>query len=306
MTSSRPTLETGALDGSEEPTVLGASPTLQGGRKAKRQARKARRSGTDGAPTQPADSPSAPPTRSQGTSPLKGMLLAGLAILLFALAPLVSTAFKRTPADQIGVSYSGGPLSGTEFQRVVEPGKGLFFNGFFSKLYLYPAGVSTYEIPNREDGAGFLEAEKVVVPTSDRVPVTLVLTFNYRLNRDLLQGFHESLGLEHEAHTPEGWDRMERVVLRSAIAGGAEGAIRNHEVEALVSDPEILPTLQTEIAEATAHRLLESTGARYFCSPDHEAGGPCAAPRVTISSLDLPEWVMADPETFGTTGQGGD
>lgn len=304
MTSPRPTLETGALDGSEEPTVLGASPTLQGGRKARRQARKARR--TDGAPTQPAGSTSASTKRSGSGSPLKGVLLAALAILLFALAPTVTSAFKRSPADRIGVSYSGGPISGVQFQRVVEPGEGLFFNGFFSNLYLYPAGVSTYEIPNREAGAGFLEAERIVVPSSDRVPVTVELTINYRLNRDLLQGFHESLGLEHEATTPEGWDSMERIVIRAALAGAAEGAMRNHSAEELDSDPEVLATLQTEIAEGTAHHILESTGDRYFCAPDHEPGQPCAAPRVIVSSMDIPEWARPGAEAPGGADQGGD
>src|ERR1700730_13547999 len=65
-------------------------------------------------------------------------------ILLVALVPIVAGAFKKTPRDKYGLSYGGGPIEGAHFIRVVKPGTGLFFNGFFRQLYLYPADQRNY------------------------------------------------------------------------------------------------------------------------------------------------------------------
>ena len=61
------------------------------------------------------------------------MGLAIVVLLAAALAgvPLLRSAFQRTPKDRVGISYGGGPVEGVHFQKIVAPGSGLFFNGFF-------------------------------------------------------------------------------------------------------------------------------------------------------------------------------
>ena len=72
------------------------------------------------------------------------LVLVLVPILVVALYPVVAGAFKKTPRDKFGISYGGGPIEGTHFQRIVKPGSGLFFNGWFDSLYLYPADQRNY------------------------------------------------------------------------------------------------------------------------------------------------------------------
>ena len=66
--------------------------------------------------------------------------IVGGVVAFVALVVLIvmATGFKKTPRDEVGLSYGGGPIEGAHFQQVVEPGHGLFFNGVQDKLYLYP------------------------------------------------------------------------------------------------------------------------------------------------------------------------
>lgn len=303
MTTSRPTLDPGAAGGSEEPDILGASATVSAGRKARRGIRRAQRSGPEGAPTHSADDPGRTEQPSSSASPVKGAVVVVLAVLAFAFMPVVSSAFKRTPADRIGVSYSGGPFSGSSFQRVVDPGAGYFFNGFWGHLYLYPAGAVSYSMPDASSDAGLLESSEVVFPSSDHVPVTLTVSAHYRLNRDDIRGFHEAVGAPHEAYTEEGWERMERQVLRAALSGSVQEALAAFDSDALTSDPEIVSQVEESVATRFGERLESATGGSFFCSPDHEPGDPCDAPAVVVGSVEVPTWAgpNADQAGEGTT-----
>lgn len=284
-------MESGALDGSEEPTILGASATLPGGRKARKDARKQGRSAPDGGPSEgKARGVGTKRTRRGSGSPVKGAAIVAVLIAIFAFMPIIASGFKRTPADRFGIAYSGGPFSGSSFQRVVDPGTGFFFNGFWGHLYLYPAGVAAYSMPNPAPDAGLLEASEVVHPTSDHVPVTVTLTAHYRLNQDELQAFHESLGAQHEAHTDEGWEEMERQVVRSAVSASLQEALAAHDAESLISDPDLIAHIEEEVATRLGERLEATAGGRFLCSPDHRSGAPCGDPAVVIGSVDVPTW----------------
>ena len=79
----------------------------------------------------------------------------------FILIALIGGTVKKTPRDKIGISYGGGPIEGQHFQQVVEPGHGLFINGFADKLYLYPVTQRNYIISQRTD-EGDIEGEDAV------------------------------------------------------------------------------------------------------------------------------------------------
>lgn len=291
MTTSRPTLDPGATDGSEEPNLLGASATLPGGRKGRLRGRRGQSPGPDGAQTRSDDQPerNAGP-RSSASSPIKGVVIAIAAVLIFAAMPVVTSAFKRTPSDKIGVSYSGGPFSGSTFQRVVDPGAGYFFNGFWSHLYLYPAGSISYSMPDPSAEAGILERAEVVFPSSDHVPVTVTVTVHYRLNRDDIASFHESVGAAHAAHTDEGWAQMERQVIRSALSGSVQETLAGTDTESLISASDSVTQLESSMATRLGERLEAATGGRFFCAPEHSPGDLCGDPVVVIGSVEVPTW----------------
>src|SRR5687768_13975878 len=100
---------------------------------------------------------------------LRRAVAVALALVLLALVPVVASAFKKTPRDRIGISYGGGPFEATHFQRIVQPGSGLSFNGFFDALYLYPADQVNYIISKDSNVGASQTPDSVVAPTQDRV-----------------------------------------------------------------------------------------------------------------------------------------
>ena len=58
---------------------------------------------------------------------------AGAAVMV-PLATFLTT--EKTPADKIALSYGGGPFEGNQYQRTVQPGSGLSFNGWNTLSHL--------------------------------------------------------------------------------------------------------------------------------------------------------------------------
>ena len=58
----------------------------------------------------------------------------GVLVVLTIAYPLVKSSLGKTPRNMYGISYGGGPIEGTHFQRIVKPGSPLFINGFMDKL----------------------------------------------------------------------------------------------------------------------------------------------------------------------------
>src|SRR6476469_3965210 len=63
----------------------------------------------------------------------------------------VAATFRKTPADKIAISYGGGPIEGNHFQRIVQPGSTLTFNGLFDHWYEYPVTQRNYIVSMNAD-----------------------------------------------------------------------------------------------------------------------------------------------------------
>src|SRR6476661_1834935 len=140
-----------------EEDVLGAAPTEPAGKK--RRLRLRRTGNGEGTPMR------------LSRKVIIGVAVVLLPILLFALVPVVIGAFKTTPRDKFGISYTGGP-AGAHYQRIVKPGSGLFFNGLFAKLYLYPADQRNYIVSSVKNQGSTKRSDTIVAPSRDRVPVS--------------------------------------------------------------------------------------------------------------------------------------
>ena len=122
-------------DDDDEP-VLGTAPTLS---KAEAAGRRPTGAGSSSDGTPPRDR-----RAKRRSRPVMGLAVVVLLAAALAGVPLLRSAFQRTPKDRVGISYGGGPVEGVHFQKIVAPGSGLFFNGFFDSLYLYPADQLNY------------------------------------------------------------------------------------------------------------------------------------------------------------------
>ena len=72
---------------------------------------------------------------------------------MLAFTPAFIGGLKKTPRNMIGISYGGGPFEAAHYQRIVQPGSGLFFNGFYDPLYLYPSDQVNYIISLSRESA---------------------------------------------------------------------------------------------------------------------------------------------------------
>lgn len=284
----------GPLDGSAEPSALGASPSLPA---AKRSGRRGRRDGGGdggGGSSDGADGGGRLrrlPRPSLG--PSRGLALIVVAIILLACVPLIGSSLKRTPADKVGISYGGGPIEGAHYQRIVQPGSSLFFNGLFDPLYLYPADQQNYIVSQTEDEGDTAAVDEIVAPSSDRVEVSYEVAVFYTLNTDLLREFHEEFGLKYEAFTTDGWNRLIQDTFRQQIENALQEETRRYDVGAIFSDAELLITIQNQVQTTLSERLQLAMGEKYFCAPTFRPGGECGDPTFVIKSIGVPDAVAA-------------
>ncbi len=220
-------------------------------------------------------------------------------VVLLALVPLVGGAFAKTPRNMIGISYGGGPFEGASFQRVVKPGSGLFFNGFFDSLYLYPADQQAY-IASSGDGGSDDEAI-LVAPSADRVRITYQTAVYFRLNTDLIREFHEGWGLKYAAFTDAGWNKLIRDTLRQQMENALQEETRRYEVADIYGDADLLVQVQQSVQSTLQDRLRAAMGDDFFCAPTFSPGSECAAPTFVIKRADVPESVSAAYERNHTS-----
>lgn len=250
----------------DEPSVLGAASPLTVGRERRATKRRLVRRG--------------------GLIPVAGVVL----VVLLALVPAVASGLEKTPRDRVGISYGGGPIEGVHFQRVVQPGSNLFWNGLFDRLYLYPADQQNYII-SKAPTEGSQVAESVKAPSSDRVQIEYQVAVYFKLNTDLLRDFHEQLGLKYAAYTPSGWDRLLRDTFRQQIENALQEESRRSEVADLYGDADLLVAIQERAQETLSQRLTAALGNQFFCAPTFEPGGACGDPTFVVKAIDIPEQV---------------
>lgn len=219
-------------------------------------------------------------------------VVAGVTVaVLLALIPAISTVFVKTPRDKVGITYGGGPFEPVRFQKIIPPGSGLTFNGFFDTFYQYPADQMAYVLPSGDpDSASSRPA--ISAPSSDDVEVRFELSVHFKLNVDQLQDFHEEVGLRYEAHTDDGWESMLDAILLPQLRNSLQARSRNHSVADLYSDADLLVTLQGDVRSTLGTQLRETTGGDYFCSPTYRPGQECGSPAVVIKSIQVPRAVQ--------------
>jgi hypothetical protein len=211
-----------------------------------------------------------------------------LVILLLALVPIVRSGLEKTPGNRVGISYGGGPVEGVHFQKTVQPGSNLFFNGFFDRLYLYPSDTQTY-IVSKDPAQGDLPvSDSIVAPSRDRVPIEFQVAVYFKLNTARVQDFHEELGLQYSAYTGAGWRKLIQDTFRQQIENVLQEETRKHEVADLYGDAAVLTEVQDAIEVNLGEGLTEALGQPYLCSPNYQSDEACDPPTFIIKRVDVP------------------
>jgi SPFH domain / Band 7 family len=144
------------------------------------------------------------PRSGRRRRPLARVLLVIGLIIALALVPALLSSLKKTPRNMVGISYGGGPIEAAHFQKIVQPGSGLFFNGLGDSLYLYPADTQSYIVSKSENEGNVRGVDSIISPSRDRVQIEYQVAVYFKLNVDRLKDFHDQLGLQYAATRPTG------------------------------------------------------------------------------------------------------
>lgn len=223
------------------------------------------------------------------------------AVVLLALVPVIGSSVAKTPTERVGISYGGGPFEGARFQRIVQPGHALFFNGFFDNLFLYPADQRNYIISKQTNEGDVKASDSVIAPSKDRVQIEFQVATYFKLNTDLLRPFHEQLGLKYSAFNSSGWDRLIQDTFRQQIENALQQEARRYNVADIYSDSELLGTIQEQVQATISDRLVAAVGQPFFCGPTFVPGGRCSDITFVIKKLDIPTSVVTAFEESRTS-----
>jgi regulator of protease activity HflC (stomatin/prohibitin superfamily) len=259
-------------DDNEEPSDLGAAATLPAGPAPRTREKRPRRWRF--------------PARTS-------VVVVIVALVLLALVPAFASGLKKTPRDRVGISYGGGPVEGSHYQRIVRPGHGLYFNGFFDPLYLYPSDQQSYIVSKNPNEGSTNTKDSIVAPTKDRVQVEYQIAAYFKLDTDRLRHFHEQLGLRYSAYTGSGWNNLIANTFRQQIENALQQETRRYNVAEIFGDDQVLLKLQADVQTTLSQRLIAALGEQYFCGPTFQPGGECPEVTFVIKKVDLPKSVVS-------------
>jgi hypothetical protein len=223
------------------------------------------------------------------------MVLAALAAVLLVFV----RGWTSVPADKIALHYSGGPLEGQRFQRVVAPGTGARFYGLLENVYHLPATQLNYIMSKAADQGDANRPEFVGAPTLDKVTVQWETATYFRLNRQepVVRRFFEEICLHYrctDLSSGGGWDQMVADTVRQQVVAAIQAESRRYTSEDIYADRETLLKIQQEIGSTLKDRLTSVLGGEFFCGP---SSGPAEAqqcPGFTflIKEVTLPQNVQ--------------
>ena len=208
--------------------------------------------------------------------PLIVLVAVGVVVVVVGIAFLGSMTWASVPPDKIMLHYTGGPIDGTHFVDVVQPGTSTHFYGLLENTYYLPATQRTYIIdkdPSSGDKSG---TDFITGVSSDNVTFTFESATYFKLNPNpaVLRQFFEQICL-HDHCTDlspgGGWDSMLVRYFRPQIENAVRLETGKYDREHLYRDPATLIAMQTEIAMILKDRINTALGGEFFCGPDATA-----------------------------------
>jgi hypothetical protein len=212
------------------------------------------------------------------------------ALVVLVLVIVFAGSWRSTPVDHIGLHYSGGPIEGTRFEGIIEPGSGARFLGLADDLVLLPVTQRDYTASSYEDADG----GPIIAPAQGGVEMQFEIAAYFTLNTgdEAVRQFYERVCVKFDCTTEEGWDEMLRINFRGPIEQAIQQSIRQFTVDELYAGQAtagssegggddavtVLEQVQDTIAEDLKENINTVLGGPYFCGPTFSRTNPDLCP----------------------------
>lgn len=212
------------------------------------------------------------------------LLLAGTMVLGTGCA-------SQAPVDKVGLYYTGGPMQGRHFKKVITPGSGSTFLGFADDVKWLPIGQRNYIVSKKpQEGDKKGSVDFIRVPAKGGVNMDFEVSVYFKLNTltddikgykgGTLRRFWETIGKRYEADTEHGWDNMLNDNFRKIIEASMRQKVFSFTVDELYANAEgaasgredAILKIQNEIAAQLKENINSTLGGNYFCGPTFDRG----------------------------------
>lgn len=184
-----------------------------------------------------------------------------LAAATLGLVVLTGCSSVNTNSDEQGVAYDAGTFSDTSFDECVEPGTQEFY-GPGDLTYVYPAGTRTYTFDEGGDRAA------IDIVDRDGQPLTVagILTFTLPSECEVLQQFHERIGLKYGASSDgvQEWGSLLNDYLGQPLRAAMRDAANDFTWRELYSDAAKQDEFAATVRDALPGYVEDLAGGDYF------------------------------------------
>jgi regulator of protease activity HflC (stomatin/prohibitin superfamily) len=202
-------------------------------------------------------------------------LAGGAAVALFVLVVgiMVIRGWRAVPPDKIMLHYTGGPIQGTHFKEMVNPGTATRFYGLMDNYFYLPSTQRTYIISKDPNAGDIKGVDFVSAPSNDNVPFTFEVAVYFKLNpkAQVIRQFFEQICLHDHCTdlSPNGgWDKMLAQYFRPQVENALRIEAGRYDREHLYRDPNTLQEIQRAIGPVLSERINTALGGQFFCGPD--------------------------------------
>ena len=222
-----------------------------------------------------------------------------VAVIVFVMGLVFwgMASYDSVPPDKIMLHYTGGPIDGTHFVEVVQPGTGTSIYGLLENLYFLPATQRTYIIDKDPNTGDKNQIDYLVGVSMDNVTFTFEAAVYFKLNTDpqTLRLFFEQICLHDDCTNlgnGKGWDKMLAQYFRPQVENAVRLEAGKYTREQLYRDPDTLVAMQKDISQVLNDRITKAIGGEFFCGPDATATN-CPNLTVIIKNPTPPDNVAA-------------
>ncbi|WP_433009385.1 SPFH domain-containing protein [Kribbella sp. CA-294648] len=221
--------------------------------------------------------------KAGGGAGTKAKVIGILVAIVVALIILFNIFnFASTEANKIGLHYGGGVVEDKKFKSIIPPGATNKLIGPGDTLYSYPIDQRSYIIGGA--GADTENADEVTVVSKDNVRLGVRVQVYFTLNRkpDVIQQFHERIGLKTEAYEDDGWNTMLQAYFRPQIDRALAAVGTSYAWAELYNNEKAKAEFQTAAAKEFTRLLPAAVGGDYFCGPSYTGSNACGELSFTI------------------------